>query len=149
MKLIIVLTFCLGFVACIPDPRDRVMIIYPGESGPAPMPKSHQSGPAAPEETSYKKIFEDFLAEEEEAKKMSAFRSAPRPKKKFFRQFWTGSGNTPRLIGYNPQPGSILVRAGNPVTPRPYDPYVPPDPRLQKRSYGNSWGSGNKWGWGK
>ena len=44
MKLIIVLTFCLGFVACIPDPRDRVMIIYPGESGPAPMPKSHQSG---------------------------------------------------------------------------------------------------------
>ena len=59
---------------------------------------------------------------------------------KFFRQFWTSSGSRPRLIGYNPQPGSVLIRAGNPVTARPYDPYVPPDPRLQRRS---------SWGWGK
>ena len=41
------------------------------------------------------------------------------------------------MIGYNPQPGSVLIRAGNPVTARPYDPYVPPDPRLHRRS---SWG---------
>jgi len=44
------------------------------------------------------------------------------------------------LIGYNPQPGSILIPAGNPVTAAPYDPYIPPDPRLQRRS---------SWGWGK
>ena len=35
MKLLILLTFCLGFVACIP----RVIFI-----GPAPIPKSYQSG---------------------------------------------------------------------------------------------------------
>merc|ERR1712037_1004938 len=75
-----------------------------------------------------------------------AFRSgpivvtAPKPKKKFFRQFWTSHVNKPRLIGYNPQPGSILIPAGNPVTAAPYDPYIPPDPRLQRRS---------SWGWGK
>ena len=38
MKLTIVLTFCLGFVACIPGPRDQVIINV--ESRPAPMPKS-------------------------------------------------------------------------------------------------------------
>merc|ERR1719331_474571 len=73
---------------------------------------------------------EESLVEEE----------APRPKKKFFRQFWTSNVNKPRLIGYNPQPGSILIPAGNPVTAAPYDPYIPPDPRLQRRS---------SWGWGK
>ena len=37
MKLIIVLAFFLGFVACIPDPQE--IVIYPDGSGPAPMRK--------------------------------------------------------------------------------------------------------------
>merc|ERR1712037_711070 len=48
MKLMIVLAFCLGFVACIPGPRDQVIINV--ESRPAPMSKS--SDLAAPEEPS-------------------------------------------------------------------------------------------------
>ena len=66
MKLMIVLTFCLGFVACIPDPRDQVIIDIgvsrPGESGNLLLPTVYigspdfpyflQSGPAAPEEPS-------------------------------------------------------------------------------------------------
>ena len=43
MKLLILLTFCLGFVACIS--KNRVIIIVPGESGHAPMSKSFRSGP--------------------------------------------------------------------------------------------------------
>ena len=35
MKLLIISTLCFGFVAC--SPRDRMIIIYPGESGHAPM----------------------------------------------------------------------------------------------------------------
>ena len=35
MKLLIILTLCLGFVAC--SPRDRMILVYPGESGYAPI----------------------------------------------------------------------------------------------------------------
>merc|ERR1712210_262972 len=47
-----------------------------------------------------------------------------KPNKKFLRQ-WYGSrwnaggswGQRPRLIGYNPQPGSVLIRARTPTPP--------------------------------
>ena len=52
MKLLIILTFCLGFVVC----RDTLMINLPSETGPSPMPAIYQSIPAVPEE---------FLPEEE------------------------------------------------------------------------------------
>ena len=53
MKLLILLTFCVGFVVCVP--RDRIILIVPAESGPAPMPKIYQSGPVVPEEAPAKK----------------------------------------------------------------------------------------------
>ena len=42
MKLLIILTLCLGFVAC--NPKDRLIFIVPGESESesAPMPAVHQ-----------------------------------------------------------------------------------------------------------
>ena len=60
MKLMIVLTFCLGFVACIPDPRDQVIISYGSGNfllpttwiGSPDLPYFFQSDPAAPEEPS-------------------------------------------------------------------------------------------------
>ena len=48
MKLLILLTCCVGFVVCVP--RDRIIIIVPAESGPAPMPKIYRSGPVVPKE---------------------------------------------------------------------------------------------------
>ena len=48
MKLLILLTSCVGFVVCVP--RDRIMIIVPAESGPTPKPKIYQSGPVVPKE---------------------------------------------------------------------------------------------------
>ena len=42
MKLLIILTFCLGFVVC----RDTLTFILPAETGPAPVPTSYQPVPA-------------------------------------------------------------------------------------------------------
>ena len=53
MKLLILLTFCVGFVVCVP--RDRIILIVPAESGPAPMPKIYQSDPVVPKEAPAKK----------------------------------------------------------------------------------------------
>ena len=59
MKLLILLTFCLGFVVC----RDRLFIIYPPtaplESKSAKRPAIHRSAQEVPE---------DFLTEETEEK---------------------------------------------------------------------------------
>ena len=46
LLILIILTFCLGFVVC----RDTVMLILPSETGPAPVPAIYQSLPAVPEE---------------------------------------------------------------------------------------------------
>ena len=59
MKLLILLTFCVGFVVCVP--RDRIILIVPAESGPAPMPKIYQSGPVVPKEAPAKKKSSLFL----------------------------------------------------------------------------------------
>ena len=46
MNLLIILTFCLGFVVC----RDNLMFILPNETGPAPKPAIYRSAPAVPDE---------------------------------------------------------------------------------------------------
>merc|ERR1712106_569114 len=101
MKLFILLTFCLGFIVC----GDRVIILVPPtaplESGIVPLESAFRSGPIAA--------------------------VLPKPKKKFLRQWygsrWNAGGRwnqRPRLIGYNPQPGSVLIRARTPTAP--YNP---------------------------
>ena len=48
MKLLILIAFCLAFVACIP--RDRLIINVPNESGPARRPTIYRAALAVPEE---------------------------------------------------------------------------------------------------
>ncbi len=48
MKLLIHLTFCFGFVVCIP--WDQVILRIKDESGPVLMPNSYRSGPDVSEE---------------------------------------------------------------------------------------------------
>ena len=48
MKLLVLLTFCFGFVVCIP--WDQVILRIRDESGPTPTPNIYRSGPDVSEE---------------------------------------------------------------------------------------------------
>ena len=54
MKLLILIAFCLGFVVGVP--RDRLIFIVPGESGPAQRPTNHKpaSGASANRASAYR-----------------------------------------------------------------------------------------------
>ena len=118
MKLMIVLAFCLGFVACIPGPRDQVIINV--ESRPAPMPKKSgnfllptvwigfpdlpyflQSDPAAPEEPSASKKITPEMAE------------------KLNELFHTGSNYLERFVNFL---GSIFTEQSSAEEEEPFKP---------------------------
>ena len=109
MKLMIVLTFCLGFVACIPDPRDQVIISYGSGNfllpttwiGSPDLPYFFQSDPAAPEEPSASNKITPEMAE------------------KLNELFHTGSNYLERFVNFL---GSIFTEQSSAEEEEPFKP---------------------------
>ena len=120
MKLLILLTFCFGFVVCIP--RDQVIITIPGESGPAQMP--NRSGPV---------VFEEPTAMPEEApanKRTRSFRTFIGSQETEYPQYpqYTDYPQYPEYPYYPEYPGYL----GDPIPPPQY-------PEEYRGNFGINW----------
>ena len=75
MKLLIFIAFCLGFVVGVP--RDRLIVIVPGESGSAQRPTNYKpaSGASADKASAYRasayraSVPKEFTSEEDPSEK--------------------------------------------------------------------------------